>query len=88
MAEKQRTRKRPVRLEGSPESQNARRVEWARRAVARLKHETGLTNADGLDTAIVDLICDLLHLCNREGLEFEHVLALAKLHYDAETRGA
>ncbi len=63
---------------------NADRAVWARRALATLQQDTGLTDADGLDTALTDLLCDLMHFCDQAGLEFEQNLIRAQMHYSAE----
>lgn len=70
-----------------PENQNADRAEWARAAVKEFQKQTGLDDADGLDTAVMDLIADLAHLCDYdESLgSFEGLIARAKRHYDEET---
>jgi hypothetical protein len=47
--------------------------------------ETGLSEADGLDTAISDLLADLAHLCDREGLQLSALLNRAEFHYNDET---
>jgi len=65
-------------------NQNTIRAEWARRVTTKFQNVTGLTDADGLDTAVVDLLCDLAHLCDEAGLEFERLLDRAMVHYDAE----
>ncbi len=65
--------------------QNAQRAARARAAVATFRYETGQGDADGLDTVLTDLLCDLLHLCDQEGLSFERVVLLARTHYNAET---
>lgn len=68
-----------------PEDMNQERVEWARAAVQAFQGETGLGEADGLDTAIMDLLADLAHLCDAEGLDFGHLLYRAEGHYTEET---
>lgn len=83
-----RVRKRSILPAGRSADPTIRRARRARRALVSYRHDSGLTDADGLDTAIADLICDLLHLCNRSGLDCQRVLARARMHYDAETRGA
>jgi hypothetical protein len=53
--------------------------------LATLQRETGLTDADGLDVALTDLLTDLMHLCDQYGLEFDRNLLMAKVHYSEET---
>ena len=88
MAVKKHAIKSHLGSEGGFKDQNAHRAVWARRALAAFQEETGLTDADGLDTVLTDLLCDLVHLCGQEGIEFERVLLRARTHYDAETRDA
>jgi hypothetical protein len=63
---------------------NVARAEWAHRAVTKFQTDSGLGRADGLDIAMIDLLCDLQHLCDRETLEFERLLSRAMGHYEAE----
>ena len=88
MAAKKLARKGRIRPEDDGRDQNVRRAAWAREAVAAFQNETGQDDSDGLDTLLTDLLCDLLHLCDQEGLEFQSILLLAKTHYDAEARDA
>ena len=69
------------------EPRNSDRAAWARRAVVTLQKETGLTEADGLDTAVTDLLADMMHLCRQEGLKFQRQFLMAEMHYEAERRG-
>ena len=73
---------------GGSDRRNADRAGSARHALAKFRNETALEDADGLDTAMTDLLCDLLHLCDQEGLAFAHMLLLAMTHHDAEAREA
>lgn len=36
---------------------------------------------------IASLLTDIMHLCNKEDIEFEEAKTLAKLHFDAEIKG-
>jgi hypothetical protein len=40
----------------------------------------------GSDEDVIDVLTDLLHLCNRDGYDFGELLKMAKVHYKAETR--
>jgi hypothetical protein len=73
------------RSKSVPGRENALRAARALRAVAKYRDDYGLTAADGLDTAVTDLICDLQHLCDRKDLGFESILHMARIHYRAET---
>ena len=51
-----------------PEGQNDDRAQWALVAAKAFAKRTRLKiEADGLDTAISDLLADLGHLCDRNG---------------------
>jgi len=40
------------------------------------------------DSALVDILTDLMHYCNQTGMhDFEKGLSAARLHYAAETSG-
>jgi hypothetical protein len=82
MAKKTKPKRQPV---ADPEGKNQDRAEWARAAVETFQAQTGLTDADGLDTAISDLLADLAHLCDEEGLDFGHLIWRADNHYTEET---
>jgi hypothetical protein len=84
MARTQTGKRRPGK--GDFEVQNYRRAERARRALVLFQGDAGLIDADGLDTAVADLICDLMHLCDRSGLDLIHILCRARMHHDAEVR--
>lgn len=60
---------------------NAKRAEWAKKAVDVFADECG---TDGLETDIGDLITDLLHLCDREGLDHAKILDRAQRYYGME----
>lgn len=36
---------------------------------------------------IASLLADIMHLCNKEDIEFEEAKALADIHFDAEIEG-
>ena len=72
------TRKQPMK------TRNGVRARWANRAVHKFQRDSGLSKTEGLDIAITDLLCDLAHLCNKEGLEFERLLSQAMGHFIAE----
>jgi len=70
-------------LPPDPEAMNGKRAEWAACALASFRSATGSDEAD----AVCDLLCDLMHWCDRHGQEFSHELARAQDHYQAETIG-
>lgn len=43
-----------------------------------------LAGADDAATSIQDLIADLMHLCDADGLDFEHCIMWARVHHGAE----
>lgn len=73
--------KRKRRLPPDPEGMNDQRAEWADAAIRKFQR---ITNADDED-ALCDLLCDLMHWCDRDALDFDRELNRAKMHYDAET---
>ena len=36
------------------------------------------------DGMLCDLLADLMHYCDREDMDFDHELAKARMHHDAE----
>lgn len=68
-----------------PDQQNEDRAEWAAKAVEAFMLETGLGIEDGLETAVMDLLCDLGHFCDRTGLDLCDLLDRAASHYGDET---
>ena len=70
---------------GDPENVNLDRAMWAAGALAAFMKETGLGIEDGLDTAILDLLGDVAHLCDHLALSFEEQLRRGASHYRIET---
>jgi hypothetical protein len=72
-------------LPPDPDGMNDDRAEWGSRALQAFQIATGSDRFDLLS----DLLCDLMHLCDRdEDLgSFEVQLERAKQHYEAETDG-
>jgi len=61
---------------------NDKRAEWASYAVRRFSEITG---SELFEEAIMDLLCDLRHLCDRECVDWYDVLDSAmNLHYREE----
>ena len=65
-----------------PDGKNADRAEWAETALRAFQEETGTDDEDML----ADLLCDLMHWCDREGYAFKEALRRASSHYGEETR--
>lgn len=70
-------------LPPDPDGKNDDRAEWARCAIETFQGETGTYNED----AVSDLLGDLAHYCDRNGLNLRHELLRASHHYDDETSG-
>lgn len=70
-------------LPPDPDGQNNDRADWADRALQAFQMTTGTDRQDALS----DLLCDLMHLCDRDaGLgAFGAQLDRACGHYDSET---
>lgn len=75
-------------LPPDPEKMNASRAAWAEAAIRQFQIVTGTD----WDDSVKDLICDLMHFCDRRTFEdgktyfdFEAALATATMHYEAET---
>jgi hypothetical protein len=64
-----------------PEGMNDERAQWAAAALCCFQEETGSDD----ETALGDLLCDLIHWCDRNNFDFDAVLATARMHYEAET---
>ena len=64
---------------------NQKRAGWAREAVLTFMAETGLSEDDGYDTAIADLLADLKHLASELQADFSELLTMAEMHHGAET---
>lgn len=60
---------------------NAQRAEFAFRSM--LAHRQ-YTNSDRED-ALKDLLANLMHLAAEQGTDFDEALAVARIHYEAET---
>lgn len=72
------------------EPDNADRAHWAENALAVFTVETYCgrhphnLDSDDLETAIYDLIADLLHLANRKGFDAAEIIRKATFHFEAE----
>lgn len=63
---------------------NAERAAWALEACKTFADATGLSVEDELPTVIGDLIANLLHLADQEGMCAESMLGTARMHFEAE----
>lgn len=72
-----------------PEGMNDRRAQWAKDAITHFQDATGADLGD----ALADLLCDVMHLCDREARKddwqaiqhFEDALERARRCYREET---
>lgn len=64
------------------EPSNRQRAEWGKSGLDAFVETVG-DAGDPLDN-MGDLLCDLMHLCKVQRLEFEDVLERARHHYDIE----
>ena len=65
-----------------PEEMNDMRAEWAASALNQFIAITGAERAD----ALMDLLCDLRHWCDRNNTSFGREYDRALRHYKEETR--
>jgi hypothetical protein len=76
----------PIRLAAlstlppDPDGMNANRAEWAAEALSRFQE---VVNTDE-DMALPDLLADLRHWCDRQGIEFDGANEHGRQHYLAE----
>jgi len=68
-------------LPPDPEGLNNDRAQWAAAALRWFQRETGTDD----DTALCDLLCDLMHWCDRNNSDFDGALSTARMRYRAET---
>ena len=68
-------------------AKNRDRAHWANAAVRAFMAETNQTEADGFREIVSDLICDLRHFIDREGLDWRAVLRWGDRTYAEETDG-
>jgi hypothetical protein len=68
-------------LPPDPDNMNSDRAEWAASALRQFQCVTGTDYEDSLG----DLLCDLMHWCDRNNFDFEAAFSRARGHYEAET---
>ncbi len=68
-------------LPPDPEGMNDTRAARAACCIQHFKCQRGTD----WDDAVCDLLCDMMHFCDREGFDFGHELERACMHYEAET---
>lgn len=67
------------------EPTNNQRASWAKEAILAHVGSRGDTPDTEEVTGVVDLLSDLMHLCDEAGLDFDKALETARCHYEAET---
>lgn len=76
-------------LPPDPEGMNNKRAEWARAAIIRFREVCGGSReSDGsvlMDEAIGDLLSNIAHLCDREGMDPKGTFKRALACYQEET---
>ena len=71
-------------LPPDPEEKNDERALWAQEALCAFEEATR-SGGEEPGTSCADLLCDLMHWCDREALSFDALLETARMHYLAET---
>lgn len=71
------------------EPTNDERAEWAYAALERFAHKTGQDESGDLqhdrEWVLSDLLADLMHLCDRDGMDFNRCLVRGQTHYKGES---
>jgi len=65
------------------EVNNGHRAAWAAKALALFSAHTGIQGEDA-ELRISDLLCDLRHLADQEGVDWDQALARGDGHYQEE----
>lgn len=60
----------------------------ASRAKAAIFHYAKPTSRGDLECAVIDLLSDLAHFCDRERMSLAQFITTARGHYNTETEGA
>jgi hypothetical protein len=68
-------------LPRDPDGMNDKRAAWAERAIVEFERATRTDRED----ALADLLADLFHWCDRNGVDFETELARGRGNYEEET---
>lgn len=70
-------------LPPDPEEMNGQRAEWAEELINRFINATGTDRSD----ALADMLSNIMHWCDREGMPFDKELDRARSYYRDETNG-
>ncbi|EAQ81497.1 hypothetical protein [Blastopirellula marina] len=68
-------------LPSDPEGMNDSRADWATYGLEAFISQAGTDR----ESAMTDLLCNLMHLADRTGTHFEDELDRARMHYSCET---
>lgn len=63
---------------------NSNRAEWAENALRSFEQEVMAGANEDDETILSDLLANFMHFCQREGLEFNKLLATAYMHFEEE----
>lgn len=74
-----------IEVPADPEGQNDDRATWAEEALLKFGRETGQDLRIEPDELVSDFIADLMHWCDRNGVDFEDMVRRGKGHYEEET---
>ncbi len=76
----------PMTLPLDPDKMNGARARWAEYAIDAFGRATDMdTDGEDRETMMGDLLCDLLHWCDHNFVNFDERLAAATSHYRKET---
>lgn len=75
-----------MKLPPDPDGQNDDRASWAQHAIDAHGEITGATAAGDGDCNFADLLCNLMHWCDREGIDIHEALNDAHDLYRQETQ--
>jgi hypothetical protein len=69
-----------------PEDMNDNRADWAGLAIHKFAQTTGMDEAnEDNDTILSDMLTDILHWCDRNKVDFDECLSVARSNYVDET---
>lgn len=69
------------------EPTNDQRADWAAKALDVFAKDTGMrssTNWEDADLIVSDFLADLMHMCDRDDIDFSTAIARAESHYRDE----
>lgn len=66
---------------------NLKRAIWAKDGIDTYAHAIGLDTADGNATVVGNFICDLMHYCQQNKINFAGCLQDGRMHFEAEIGG-